>query len=59
MNMCADCGTALDRGFVVVIDFKLLCSQQLAILDREGSVSQSISLSAPSYLGTAAIAEQG
>lgn len=38
MNMCADCGSALDRGFVVVIDFKLLCSQQLAILDSEGEV---------------------
>lgn len=37
--MCADCGSALDRGFVVVIDFKLLCSQQLAILDSEGNVS--------------------
>ncbi|KAL8433480.1 hypothetical protein Efla_001077 [Eimeria flavescens] len=38
MNMCADCGSALDRGFVVVIDFKLLCSQQLAILDGKNKV---------------------
>ncbi|KAL8447156.1 hypothetical protein Emag_004422 [Eimeria magna] len=39
MNMCADCGSALDRGFVVVADFKILCSQQLAILDNAGNVS--------------------
>lgn len=38
MNMCADCGSVLDRGFVVVMDFKLLCAQQLAILDSEDNV---------------------
>ncbi|KAL8445239.1 hypothetical protein Emed_005797 [Eimeria media] len=38
MNMCADCGSALDRGFVIVADFKILCSQQLAILDHAGNV---------------------
>lgn len=38
MNMCADCGGVLDRGFVVVMDFKLLCAQQLAILDSEDNV---------------------
>ncbi|XP_026191570.1 uncharacterized protein LOC34621126 [Cyclospora cayetanensis] len=38
MNMCADCGTVLDRGFVVAIDFKLLCVQQLAIVDADGNI---------------------
>ncbi|KAL8435051.1 hypothetical protein ACSSS7_002721 [Eimeria intestinalis] len=38
MNMCADCGSALDRGFVVVADFKILCSQQIAILDHQGNI---------------------
>lgn len=36
--MCGDCGGVLDRGFVVIVDMKLLCLQQLAIVDDARNV---------------------